>query len=86
MNAQDSKRLKTVDEVSKLLEINVDYQKAVFWKMSLPLDTLIGNTAFETATIPIFTKCNAAILHAFNKIHMYNDLMKKVAYINKGST
>ena len=54
--------------------------------MSLPLDTLIGNEAFETATIPLFAKCNAAILHTFNKIHMYNELMKKVAYINKGST
>ena len=55
---------KTVDKTIKLLETNIDYQKSMFGKMSLPLDTLIGNVTFETATIPIFMKCKVAMLQA----------------------
>ena len=53
MNAQDTNRWKTVDEASKFLEINADCQKSIFWKILLPLDTLIGNETFETVTVPI---------------------------------
>ena len=53
--------------------------------MSLHLYTLIGNETFETVTIPIFEKCNSAMLQAFYKLHMHNNLMKNVVYSTKES-